>query len=178
MKLTNTAFSPIALGETVCGESGVFKTPVDVEGDFDWYELAVVGATTITWSAETEFPAQILIFDGNAGCANPPELASMLATECTPQTVMSISADVGPGTYWLVIGPIGFTDTSACGTGYKARAAILCPADLTRDDLVGVDDFLLLLALWGTPDGDIDGNGTTDVDDFLLLLASWGSCLA
>jgi probable HAF family extracellular repeat protein len=54
------------------------------------------------------------------------------------------------------------------------------PGDLDHDCMVGVDDFLMLLAAWGPcPQGggcpgDIDGDGTVGVVDFLLLLAHWG----
>jgi len=41
---------------------------------------------------------------------------------------------------------------------------------------VGIIDFLLLLAAWGTPDGDVDGDGDTGITDFLALLADWGPC--
>jgi hypothetical protein len=52
-----------------------------------------------------------------------------------------------------------------------------CPADLDGDGVVGVQDFLALLANWGgSGEGDIDGNGTVGVQDFLLLLAAWGPC--
>jgi hypothetical protein len=51
-----------------------------------------------------------------------------------------------------------------------------CPADLTGDGLVNVTDFLLLLSMWGTPDGDLDGDDTTSVIDLLLMLGSWGPC--
>jgi hypothetical protein len=53
------------------------------------------------------------------------------------------------------------------------------PEDLDGDGIVGINDFLLLLAGWGPcpdPDncpGDIDGNGEVNVNDFLLLLAAW-----
>jgi probable HAF family extracellular repeat protein len=60
------------------------------------------------------------------------------------------------------------------------RAFLLCPrdpADVDGDGAVGVKDFLVLLASWGSCTGcpaDIDGNGTVDVVDFISLLASWG----
>ena len=41
---------------------------------------------------------------------------------------------------------------------------------------VGVEDFLSQLAAWGGPDGDVNGDGTTNVGDFLDLLAAWGPC--
>ena len=55
------------------------------------------------------------------------------------------------------------------------------PADLDFDGLVGITDFLLLLADWGAcpgpPDpcpGDLDGDGEVGIVDFLQLLGSWG----
>ena len=40
---------------------------------------------------------------------------------------------------------------------------------------VGADMWLVLSA-WGTPDGDVTGDGTTGVADVLALLAAWGDC--
>jgi hypothetical protein len=53
-----------------------------------------------------------------------------------------------------------------------------CPADITGDDVVDVQDFLALLAAWGQPGGpaDINDDGTVDVLDFLDLLSAWGPC--
>jgi hypothetical protein len=52
--------------------------------------------------------------------------------------------------------------------------------DIDGDGIVGINDFLLLLAAWGPcPDppadcpADIDGNGEVNINDFLLLLAAW-----
>jgi hypothetical protein len=53
-----------------------------------------------------------------------------------------------------------------------------CPWDVDDDCIVGVTDFLALLAQWGTNPGgppDFDGGGV-GVTDFLLLLAHWGVC--
>ncbi|MHC4126691.1 MAG: hypothetical protein ACYSWT_03965 [Planctomycetota bacterium] len=53
-------------------------------------------------------------------------------------------------------------------------------ADIDRDGVVGVVDFLALLAQWGLcppwPDAcraDLDGDGVVGVTDFLALLAAW-----
>lgn len=55
------------------------------------------------------------------------------------------------------------------------------PADLDGDGVVGISDFLTLLANWGPcpapPAGcpaDIDGDGNVGINDMLTLLASWG----
>lgn len=56
----------------------------------------------------------------------------------------------------------------------------LCPADVDGDGIVGINDFLQVLAAWG-PCGspcveDIDEDGTVGIVDFLQVLASWGLC--
>jgi hypothetical protein len=55
------------------------------------------------------------------------------------------------------------------------------PADLDGDGLVGITDFLLLIAAWGPCAGggepcpaDLDCDGGVSVTDFLVLLARWG----
>jgi hypothetical protein len=54
----------------------------------------------------------------------------------------------------------------------------LSNADLDGDGVVGVDDFLALLAGWGPcPDPcppDLDADGTVDITDVLILLGDWG----
>jgi len=57
----------------------------------------------------------------------------------------------------------------------------LCPCvlDLNGDGMVGITDFLALLAAWGPNPGhpaDFDGDDIVGITDFLLLLASWGPC--
>ena len=58
-----------------------------------------------------------------------------------------------------------------------------CP-DLDGDNMVGITDFLLLLAGWGPSDcfpdqecADLDGDGIVGIVDFLDLLAHWGPCV-
>jgi hypothetical protein len=59
---------------------------------------------------------------------------------------------------------------------YPADVQPPCPADLTGDLTVNVNDLLNLLAGWGTAQGDVTGDGTCDVDDLLSLIGAWGSC--
>jgi hypothetical protein len=57
-----------------------------------------------------------------------------------------------------------------------------CPIDIDDDGIVGITDFLALLAAWGPcPDpcppscaADLNSDCQVDVSDFLLLLANWG----
>ena len=56
------------------------------------------------------------------------------------------------------------------------KPMVSCPSDLTGDGHVAVEDLLHVLATFGTDEGDIDGDGTTDVIALLALLAAWGEC--
>lgn len=54
-----------------------------------------------------------------------------------------------------------------------------CPEDLDGDTIVGINDFLQLLAAWGPCPGcpeDLDGDDNVGINDFLQLLAAWGPC--
>jgi len=54
-----------------------------------------------------------------------------------------------------------------------------CPWDFVCDEIVGIADFLALLAAWGPNPGhpaDFDGDGFVGIVDFLALLANWGPC--
>lgn len=169
-------FSPISLGETICGETGIFNNGQDNVPEFDWYQVEVPRAMEITWTMQSESTIGTWILDGNFGC--PGEvLTQSAATECFEFT---IAADVEPGIYWLVVATVAFTDESICGAKYTATAGpALCPADLDSDGNVGTSDLLILLGQWGSDPGgppDIDGDGTVGTSDLLILLANWGPC--
>jgi hypothetical protein len=75
-----------------------------------------------------------------------------------------------------VIGPEAYNHALLFfeGSGY-----VPCPADFDEDRVIGVTDFLDLLAAWGPNPGhpaDLDGSGDVGVSDFLILLAGWGPC--
>ncbi len=60
-------------------------------------------------------------------------------------------------------------------------APVFAVADLDMDGVVGITDFLLLLAAWGPcPDppatcpADLDGSGDVGITDLLMLLGAWG----
>ncbi len=65
----------------------------------------------------------------------------------------------------------------ANGDGVLDKCA--CMWDLDGSGDVAVNDFLALLAQWGTDPGgppDFDGDGTVGIFDFLDLLSHWGPC--
>ncbi len=60
-------------------------------------------------------------------------------------------------------------------------APVFAPPDLDMDGMVGIIDFLMLLAAWGPcPDppatcpADLDGSGDVGITDMLELLGAWG----
>jgi hypothetical protein len=84
-----------------------------------------------------------------------------------------LPAPVPPGAFEVdyVDGPLG---------GGPATIRVVPVGDLDGDGIVGVNDFLLLMAAWGPcPDppepcrADLDGDGMVGVNDFLLMLAHW-----
>jgi outer membrane protein assembly factor BamB len=78
------------------------------------------------------------------------------------------------------LGPCG--TLVVCGTGTDVRAyRTPCPGDLDCDGVVGIVDFLALLAAWGPCPGeycpaDLNGDGNVGIVDFLALLGAWGPC--
>ncbi len=71
------------------------------------------------------------------------------------------------------------TSPDSNGNGVPDECDPGCPWDLDDSGDVGINDFLDLLAAWGTDPGgppDFDGNGDVGIGDFLALLANWGPC--
>lgn len=58
-------------------------------------------------------------------------------------------------------------------------SAIPCPADITLDGNVAVEDLLAVINGWGSGAGhpaDVNGDDTVDVQDLLAVIAAWGPC--
>ena len=53
-----------------------------------------------------------------------------------------------------------------------------CPADISLDGMVDVNDVLALIGAWGAAGGlaDVNQDGVVDTVDLLLVLAAWGPC--
>ncbi len=71
-----------------------------------------------------------------------------------------------------------FTQTVPMVAAFRCSDDV-CPGDVTGDQVVGIADFLALLASWGVCGAcpaDLDGDGIVGIVDFLALLANWGPC--
>lgn len=55
-----------------------------------------------------------------------------------------------------------------------------CPADISGDGAVNVDDLLMVIGNWGPCPGDCpadtNGDDTVNVDDLLTVISAWGPC--
>ena len=69
-----------------------------------------------------------------------------------------------------------------CFTIPDCPQGVTCPADITGNGVVDVDDLLAVITGWGMSGGPADiaptpfGDGVVDVDDLLLVINSWGPC--
>ena len=95
---------------------------------------------------------------------------------------------LGPGTWWPFVAPT-ILDGLPCPEGVSAAndytltitGIPACPWDCEAvpDALVGVNDFLALLAQWGQVAVSCEmglGAPGVGVEEFLDLLAHWGPC--
>jgi hypothetical protein len=93
---------------------------------------------------------------------------------------------------YVDLADLGFADQAVILDYYANLVSVVCPADISGpagagnpDGNVDGDDYLLLIAQWGSPcagscEADITGpngmpDGNVDSLDFLLLISQWGS---
>ena len=142
---------------TLCGTSGVYDNYY--YRDTDWFQIEPVEQTDLTFCCTAEFPLQILVVDGNAGCGGSYIMASAYASECQ-QACIQITLPAG--TYWLWVGP---SDWSAipCGSdyvmtldgyNYSTGSCCIVPAALDFGSVaVGshLDQDFTIINIWGEP---------------------------
>jgi hypothetical protein len=102
---TPVVFSPISVGQTICGQTNTYLTgPVD-NRDTDWYLLDLsssTDSTQITFDVFADFNLQIIIVkDGPTVCYGYTQLAIKVVPACTHAT---LTARIGPGKYYLWVG--------------------------------------------------------------------------
>jgi hypothetical protein len=64
------------------------------------------------------------------------------------------------------------------GCAFCADCALPCPADVTNNDVVDIDDLLEVINGWGLRFGpaDINADKIVDIDDLLAVINAWGPC--
>ena len=172
-------FTPIELGQTLCGTAAM-NTTTGVR-DTDWYELVLAEETELIWFFSAEFRSLIGVVD-NAGVPDCADAHCFLTggevrtsfppdDDCYPGRITVL---LPAGTWWFFVAPI-FEDEVACEFQYTSRVVERLPADLNGDGVVTHEDLDYLIWAWGInwPDADLDGDGTVGILDLLLLLALW-----
>lgn len=93
-------FSPIAVGDVICGSGDHYVYNTLDFRDTDWYKLIVTSGQTLYWSGIADFSVTLWIVEGPC--------ASMLVLDwitLNPGEYGTISAYLDPGEYYFVIAP-------------------------------------------------------------------------
>ncbi len=142
--------------------------------------LAVIGAFHDDDHGSLSGSAYIFWFDGT----DWSELQKITADDAGAGDRFGVSVAITGR-----IGVIGaFMDTdngSESGSAYLFDVDVIpCPADLTGDDVVNIDDIFAVLGLWGDCpdpcppycDGDLTEDCAVNIDDIFAILGQWGPC--
>jgi len=116
---------------TLCGTSGNYLVGTSTYRDTDWYEMVLTEPTDVTFCCTAEFPLLIFLMDGTGGCGDYLVVDMQMADACVEACIQQT---IGPGTFWLWVGPSVFTGVP-CGSeyvmtidGYEAESCIAdCP---------------------------------------------------
>ena len=103
----------------------------------------------------------------------PDTQACDLQAQCASFRIDEATQDkdcIAPIPFAVDMGAYEFSGTAAPNPTYLG--------DLDIDGVVGIVDFLVLLANWGPADtcaiADLDFDGDVGITDFLILLGNWG----
>ena len=127
-------------------------------------------------TAEDDQWPDYVIYDaiGAGGSSGSPVLSAV------DHTVIAHNGYAGGNNDVIGCGHGKGSTMSAIVSDLRAQGCLAppCPWDCgDGDGVVGIADFLAVLAQWGTAGPcDFDGDGDVGIDDFLALLANWGSC--
>ncbi len=137
-----------------------------------------IESVRLTWTAAVITPVRHEIQRRVIG-GNWITLSSNVAAAATAYDDTTAVVDVN---YQYRVRSIRFdgvaTDWTAPDLGFRAPVALPCAPDLDSDFFVGPTDLAILLASWGGPEGDVNGDGVTNGPDLAILLAAWGTnCL-
>ncbi len=165
-----TMFDSIGVSVSISGDTVVVGAPGrywdSLRGSAYIFQKPVNG-----WSGELSEETKLLAFDGNAGDAFGR------STFISGETIV-IGApqcdDMCPGD----------PDCNSGSAYVFEMGSAPCPADLTGDDQVNIDDVFAVLGLWGDCDdpcppycdGDLTEDCIVNIDDIFAILGEWGPC--
>jgi hypothetical protein len=153
---TPPVFTPIACGQTVCGEAGTYLFQGGQRRDTDWWLVNVTAPNTLTWTVTADFP--VLIGFIQMPCPVTtfiPGTAIVNTAPCTP--TVSVTPVLAPGQYVAFVAPSVFAGVP-CNAKYEATLTgsdpgnCVAPAPLGRC-CVGVACSVLTQAQCNTAGG-------------------------
>jgi hypothetical protein len=170
----NGTFDAAVVLEVEVGQAPLAIEIVDLDGDLDG-DLAVVAMDSVIGPAVQVFQnlgqaVGELLFDE----------AVAYSVQANPNYVVSDVINIDSLADLVTVNEDFVRASGSVTVLLNSPLAPACPWDVAgNDDLTGVNDFLIVLAWWGTDPGgppDFDNDGTVGVLDFLTLLAHWGPC--
>jgi hypothetical protein len=132
--------------------------------------MVVARARAVPVGGPAEWPQLVLYWD-DAVVASWP-------VETTDFGIFHHAAATAGGVHRIEVGLAGDPGGAGDVDLVVDYVDVLAVGDIDGDGVVGIADFLLLLAGWGPCSGaclaDLDGDGAVGVTDFLKLIAHWG----
>ena len=99
----------------VCGTSGTYVVGYSNIRDTDWYQIDLTSESEIGIRCLANFTVRLGIVDGREGCEGVSTFYSY--TDAYPCEAAILNETLGPGTWWVWVGPQIFTDV-LCGEEY------------------------------------------------------------
>ncbi len=187
-------FGQIAVGETICGESGTYESGSQLARDIDWYRFTIDKQMLVTWALEANFLVETFILNDQCG-ANLLSYGFARGNGCQPLTV---AATLDPGTYSILVSPQFFRGVE-CGTSQWYGTLSATPTAANGACCIGVNncvettEFQCEQVLGGgfaaagvscasvTCDappsdcpGDFNGDNLVNAQDFVILAGNFG----
>jgi len=127
-------FTPVSLGETICGIAGFYESGSNYQPDQDWYEVQI--PAVMGWSVQItgELPLRVEIREAGEGCPGNEIGFDQTFQSCQGTTVSAFSEN--PGTHWIRVAAYVGNDNSACGRAYTLEIVSpngCIPGDMNQD---------------------------------------------
>jgi len=165
-----------------CVAAGESPGLVQIHSDI-WFEFVAPCRANVRVRVEPQddFESRLAVYEGGCPIDASTELACGLAPPGEQASEVTVAVAAGQRYLVRLGGAVSERVTERrgqAGHGTLFIECILCPADLDGDLVVGGSDLGLLLAAWGSDDGnaDLDGSGEVDGADLGEILAAWGAC--
>ena len=137
------------------------------------YGASCDGEATVDLCA-SDYDTVVAIY-GSSCPSEPGEIIACNDDYCGSQSLVTFPV-VGGTIYTIRIGGVG--GAMGSGTMEISCGEADCPADVTLDGVVDIDDLFAVLAHWGEGTGiyDVNDDGIVDIDDVFAILSAWGPC--